>query len=573
MSHVTVLQEIESLGLDISVNGGDLRLQGPRDKIDVKLVERIKAHKPQLVDHLTRQAADQAEGFPLTPLQRGYLFGRSDIFEGGNVGAYVFHEIEGLWDLDQLEAALRTVVTRHSALRSRFTAAGTQIEQEPSSVTVAIERLDLRGQPESVQAKRVLQLRHERSHRKLDLERTPLVSVQVMILSEDRMVMHVGHDSLVMDGICMFLFFRAWWVAYQGDEQVPQEEASFEAYVAALEAAATRAPAVRSRKYWMSRLDDLAPHPDLPLAASPSSITHPRFSQRTVRLDAPSWTGLKKRATEFGLTPSSLLLAAYGETLAGWDAGPRFTSTTTFAHRPPIHPRIGDAIGNFSDTMLVEIDTDRGVDFAARANAVQQRLRQDIDNRHFSGVDLMRELARTRGMADARMPFTFNSAIDYVHAEVDGSALELFGPEVYTVSQTPQVWLTVFAMEQHGGLVLQIDGVDELFPRGCSTRSPRATGRCSTRCSIGRPGRRRRSTCSPRRSGRAAGSPTRPSQSCRREWCTTPSSARRRGHLTLPRSSRPDWRWATASCTSGRRGSRAGCGRTRCSEMNWSRWS
>lgn len=32
------------------------------------------------------------------------------------------------------------------------------------------------------------------------------------------------------------------------------------------------------------------------------------------------------------------------------------------------------------------------------------------------------------------------------------------------MSQTPQVWLNAFAMEQHGGLVIQLDGVDELFP-------------------------------------------------------------------------------------------------------------
>jgi amino acid adenylation domain-containing protein len=64
------------------------------------------------------------------------------------------------------------------------------------------------------------------------------------------------------------------------------------------------------------------------------------------------------------------------------------------------------------------------------------------------------------------MPFTFNSAIGYVKQDVDGSALELFGRETYSVSQTPQIWLNAFAMEQHDSLVVQLDGVDELFPDG-----------------------------------------------------------------------------------------------------------
>jgi len=79
---------------------------------------------------------------------------------------------------------------------------------------------------------------------------------------------------------------------------------------------------------------------------------------------------------------------------------------------------------------------------------------------------VLRELARRREGADTRMPVTFNSAIGYIQANVDGSALELFGPEVYTSSQTPQVWLNAFAFEQHEGVVIQVDAVDGLFPDG-----------------------------------------------------------------------------------------------------------
>ncbi len=64
------------------------------------------------------------------------------------------------------------------------------------------------------------------------------------------------------------------------------------------------------------------------------------------------------------------------------------------------------------------------------------------------------------------MPFTFNSTIGYVREDVDGSAVDLFGPEIYTSSQTPQVWLNAFAFEYHGGVVIQADAVDGLFPVG-----------------------------------------------------------------------------------------------------------
>jgi pyochelin synthetase len=460
VSYLQALHEIQARGLSITAAGNDLRLQGPRERMDANLIGLIREHKAELIAHL-----EAPGGFPLTGLQRSYLVGRGQGFEIGNVASHVYHEIEGVWDLDRLEAALRSVLARHGMLRTRFTADGTQIEE--TSVDLRIERLDLRGQTEVAQHNRRMALRNQRSHRILPTDRAPLLAVEVTILANDRMVLHVSHDGLVMDAISMFLFFRAWWSAYSGGDVGTEPEASFEAYVVALETARTRAPAQRSRRYWLDRLDDLAPHPDLPLATSPSTITHPRFSAHFVRMDAPSWTTLKARAANAGLTPSGLLFAAYAEALACWGAGRRFTINTTVANRPPIHQRMFEAIGNFGDTMLVEVAIDRRISFADRARALQAQLRRELDNRHFSGIEVMRELGRRRGgVAEARMPYTFNSALGYAYKDIDGSALDLFGPEVYTSSQTPQVWLDVTAFEQHGGIVVQFDSVDGLHPEG-----------------------------------------------------------------------------------------------------------
>jgi hypothetical protein len=202
-----------------------------------------------------------------------------------------------------------------------------------------------------------------------------------------------------------------------------------------------------------------------------------------------------------------------------------------------IHPHIADAIGNFSETLLNEMGFDRHATFTERARTVHARLRADLDHRHFSGIEVFRELARRDPRADARMPFTFNSVIGQVGA--DGSALELFGPEVYTSSQTPQVRLNGFAFEQHGGLVVQFDEVAGLFPDGHIAAAvtgyagllDELTGEARPR---GRPGY---SACCPRTSASAAGRPTTPVAPCR-ITCCPPRSPRRRGaRRTRPRSS------------------------------------
>jgi len=462
VNHLEVLREVERRGLRLSVSGTDLRLQGPQQRLDAELLGQIRAAKADLLAHLSDDACD---GFPLTLLQRGYLIGRGGSVEMGNIASHVYHEIDGCWDIDRLESALRQVVARHGMLRTRFTADGRQITLAVAEVRVG--RLDLRGQTFEAQQARLRTLREQRSHRVLPSDRAPMLAADVTLLADDRMRLHVGHDGLVMDGISMFLFFADWWRAYSaGDFPDGLDEVSFADYVASLDKMRASAAGKRSRDYWLGRLDDLPPHPDLPLRTSPSAIAQPRFAQHSARLDQSSWTALKERAASAGVTPTVALLTAYAETLTRWGAGRRFTLTTTVASRPPIHPRIAEAIGNFSETMLIEIGLDRQVTFADRARALQARMRTDLDHRHFSGIEVLRELARRDPGAEARMPFTFNSAIGYVRDGVSGSALELFGPEVYTSSQTPQVWLNGFAFEQHGGVIVQFDEVTGLFPDG-----------------------------------------------------------------------------------------------------------
>ena len=458
MSVAELLRDIGSRGLSLTAAGGDLRLQGPTERVDADLVARIRASKPDLVKHLSTPA-----GAALTPLQRGYLLGRGDLVELGGTASHVYHEIEGHWDVPRLRDALRAVVDGHSALRTGFTADGRQVVHEDVDVHIRVR--DLRDLPARSRAEARAAYRERASHRVLPLDRPPLVRAEVSVLADDAMVLHVSHDGLVMDGISMFLFFRAWWQAYEsGVAPSASGEVAFADYVAELERTRDNVAARRSRDWWRERLADLAPAPELPQAAAASTVRRPRFSQRQVRLDAEGWERLKAQAQANGITVNALLLAAYGQALAVWGAGERFTITTTVANRPPIHPRMFDAIGNFSDTMLVEVPIAAGATFAERATAVQQRLRAALDNRHVSGVEVLQELGRSG--VSARSPYTFNCAIGYVRPGVDGSALELFGPEVYSVSQTPQVSLNVFAMEQHGGLVVQLDAVDELYPDG-----------------------------------------------------------------------------------------------------------
>ncbi|SDE02737.1 non-ribosomal peptide synthetase [Glycomyces harbinensis] len=453
-----VLADLREAGLSLSAAGGDLRLEGPKTAMTPDLVARLKAAKADLVAHL----AAFEDAFALTPLQRAYLVGRSGLLELGDVANQVYHEIEGAWDLDRLRKSLEDTARAHSALRLAVLDEDRQAE---TPTLPGFTVTDLRGLDPSERDRRRAAVRERRSHRRLPAT-GPLVDAEVCVLADDRMVLCVNHDGMAVDGIGMFLLFGEWHRRYEtgGGDDAPRMP--FRAHVAAIEAAAAGPASARSREYWRSRLDELPPAPRLPLAADPSAIGPTRVVQRRVVLEADDWTRLQREIKAAGLTPSAALLAAWAEALSLWGAGNAFTLNTTVSQRLPIHPGAFTAVGQFSDPLLVAVHIDRTRTFAERARALQGRLRTDLDHRHYSGIDVMRDLARHHSdTRAAAMPYTFNSTLDAIGG-VDGSALESFGPEVFTVSQTPQVHLDVFVLQQHGDLVIRLDAVEALFPPG-----------------------------------------------------------------------------------------------------------
>ncbi|MFF4690050.1 amino acid adenylation domain-containing protein [Streptomyces sp. NPDC001307] len=383
--------------------------------------------------------------------------------EPGGAGN-VYHEIEGHWDVARLEAALRTVVARHPALRTTFASDGCQVVHDDVPVHVRVR--DLRQLPRRARDQARTAYRERASHRVAPPDRAPSVHVEVSVLADDRMVLHVNHDRLTMDAGSMFLFFREWWRAYQGDAPT-EAETAFSGEVAEPKGPRDDAEAQRSLAFWREQLDDLALAPDLPLAPNPP-VARPRFTQRQVRLTAGRWAAFKAHALRLGITPSAALLTAYGQVLAYWGGGERFTIATTVERTAGslLPPR--GAIGGFSDVLPVEVAIDPAATFAQRCAPVQQRMRAAAEHGHAFGAASRQAAgsAAGSGTAYSQAPYAFTSAIGHERSGLDGAALELFGREVFSVGQAPRTHLDVFAMEQAGDLVVRVDSADRLFPAG-----------------------------------------------------------------------------------------------------------
>lgn len=105
--------------------------------------------------------------------------------------------------------------------------------------------------------------------------------------------------------------------------------------------------------YWRSRLPELPPAPQLPLAADPSTVGEGRFERLWRTVAEPEWSAVKEKARLHGITPSAVLLACYARVLSAWSGGGGVTLNLTIFDRPEVHPDIDKVVGDFTTLLPV----------------------------------------------------------------------------------------------------------------------------------------------------------------------------------------------------------------------------
>ncbi|MER6561677.1 amino acid adenylation domain-containing protein [Streptomyces sp. NPDC001027] len=414
---------------------------------------------PEALPLAVADPAAVAEPFPLTDVQQAYWIGRTGVFDIGNVGMHGYEEFEAVGlDLPRLQEAFRRLVQRHGMLRAIVLPTGEQriLTDVPDYVIAA---QDVRGRGDDEAREALQATRDAMSHQVFAPERWPLFELRATLLDGDRTRLHYSIDGLITDARSSNVLLRELADLYRDpDLGLPDIQLSFRDYVLAEQSLEESDLYRRAQAYWCERVPDFAPAPELPLAREPRSIDTPRFSRVSATLDEERWSRLKAVAARRGVTPTALTIAAYSEAMATWATHRRFTLNLPMANRLPLHPGVDAVVGDFTSVTLLEVDASDAGSFAERARAVRDQLLTDIDHRLFSGVRVLREIKKVR--PDAVMPAVFTSLF-LDHGQDIG-----LGQEVFSISQTPQVWIDAQVFESEGSLTLDIDAVDELFPDG-----------------------------------------------------------------------------------------------------------
>lgn len=444
--------------------------QGPTiAKIALEIEKRQKQEK-QSDKTLTIQPnqEDRYKPFPLTDVQEAYWIGRTGAFDLGNVSTHGYFEIESRhMDLSRLNQAWQRLIEYHDMLRAIILPDGQQqvLEKVPF---YSFETLDLRGKNEEDISRELSQIRSRMSHQVLPIAQWPMFEIRATLLDNDIIRIHISLDAMILDAWSFNLLSKEWQELYQDiNRPLPPLEITFRDYVLA-ERSLTQSDAYHnSQEYWEKRLPDLPGAPELPVVENFDFHATPVFERHQNTLDTETWTNLKNKAGQRGLTPSCLLLAAYATILGTWSKNPHFMINVSLFHRLPLHPQIQDVVGDFTSLTLLEVKNASSNNFSENARAIQQQLWQDLDHSHVSGIKIMRDLGKIQGRTTgAVMPVVFTSDLTQPSEQRKSSSFSWMGKGIYSITQTPQVWLDHQIIEEDGALVFQWDSVKGIFMSG-----------------------------------------------------------------------------------------------------------
>jgi SagB-type dehydrogenase family enzyme len=174
-------------------------------------------------------------------------------------------------------------------------------------------------------------------------------------------------------------------------------------------------------------------------------------------IDSIAWSRLEREAARRRTTVTVALLAAFSKILAEASGQAEMLLNVTFFDREAVHPQIDRIVGDFTSLLLVGIDWCAAERFTPNLRSLQSRLFDAVSHSTVSGIEVVRMGAARRRIS---APVVFTSTLG-VAPGAEGASLP--GDEVFSISQTPQVWLDHQVLERDGAGILIWDAVDALF--------------------------------------------------------------------------------------------------------------
>ncbi|MGN7354933.1 amino acid adenylation domain-containing protein [Paenibacillus amylolyticus] len=395
-------------------------------------------------EHEAIPQAEEREYYPLSSAQKRLfiqhtLDGADQLYNMPEL-----MQVEGKFDLDRLEAALRKLITRHESLRTGFEMVkGEAVQRIYPQVGFAIEH----HQADPEDAAQVEQIVRN-FVRPFDLGKPPLLRAGVIELEPKRYILLFDMHHIVSDGVSMAIVMDEFSSLYAGEE-LPPLRIQYKDYAVWQQSEDHRERIGRQEAYWLQTFEGELPTGDLPMDYERSTVRNYEGAHLEFDVEVSLSARLRELAAERESTLYMVLLAAYTVLLSKYSGQEDLIVGTPVAGRT--NADLEPVIGMFVNTLALRNRPSGNKTFLSYLEEVKETALGAFENQDYPFEELVERLNVKR--EPGRFPL-FDAVFDLQNIEERDAELEGVSLKNYELDHLEEAKfdLTLFMYENERAL-------------------------------------------------------------------------------------------------------------------------
>ncbi|WP_299210507.1 non-ribosomal peptide synthetase [uncultured Dokdonia sp.] len=401
-----LIHTLQSLKIGLKVIDGSLKINAPKGALTTEVVNKIKAHKSELITLLSfTESIPKAEEkgyYALTSSQKR-LWTLSQ-FETGNTAYNIFDafEYKGEIDIDALSLAYTKLIERHESLRTIFKednqGALGQYIVPVKEYTGVLQFVDLSNETDKVFGDYfdVIQ-----GH-VFDLEKGPLFIGEVVKVTNEKYILMFNMHHIIGDGWSMEVLNKEFMILYNGfstgqEMELPELPIQYKDYSEWQNSDARLAILEKSKTFWLETFTG-----ELPVLELPSSKMRPKLktyngSGIDYSFSKEFTSQLNGYAQQNGVTLFMVLMASINGLLS------RYTNTRDIILGTPVagreHSDLENQIGLYLNTLAIRTAFEEDVSFEELLTIQKDTLLKAYSHQDYPFDKLIEELKLNRDIS------------------------------------------------------------------------------------------------------------------------------------------------------------------------------
>ena len=470
MSIEKTILKYQKQGIRLFLENGKLCYNSPKGVMNKAIQEELSKIRDELIDFLAKSCSpviidkeNLNEEFDLTNMQLAYTVGKGELYKYGQTNCKIYCEIKyPVIDIAKFKKSWTDVIIANEMLHAVIYNDGKQ--KILKDYNIPDIRYTKRCSKYHFNDEHLENVRKRLSSKIYELGKWPLYDIEITSF-DDYSIIHLSLDMLIADFTSIGVIIRDLEDSYFEDIKLGNKGITFRDIIVFDEnfkkTSEYRINYNKAKDYWLKKIEDLPEGPTLTTKSSEGNVSIKQFN---LRITEKRELEIQDICSRNKITLTAFILTAYAEVLSRWSSEKRFCINVTISERDDIHPNISSIVGDFTDINLLEISNLNENEFVENAQNIQLQLWKDIDNRSFSGIEVLREVSKSRKQ-NIIYPYVFTSALG-IQENIKSNSISNFGELVYKITQTPQVILDCQVMRDKGGILITWDVRDNIFPKG-----------------------------------------------------------------------------------------------------------